>query len=282
MFLVLKCNIYANALMLNFSYLLHLKTTNHPMFSILSNFSTYLNEEAGEVCFGVLNRSVAAHTNKSDIDNIDSAFKQIKTMTKWSQVLNLKCNIVEKESGHYFSLATNPKVGMLTTHFSSVLDQFNTGSWKHYPPLLPKQWKISPQVPSVFTEPALLPLAQPVYLSTIVSRCISKCNSLAGSQMEMSTQDQDANLSEEEDLQESNLADDSLETQPVISEELRQLIVLSIIDTDQQQYTLRYKIVVQNTTDGEKKQIWVSDDELEQMGAEELLAEFTTNMLYAV
>ena len=130
---------YQRNLILSLAIWEHLRSTNHPVWSMFSSNACAFNEEAGEICFSVLARGVAKNGTRSDIQKISKWFRLINTKVaiahdvgedicgqdfqhreKFSSQVDEKGEDVQATSAFFLRMIRNLKAGRHTHYDSTV------------------------------------------------------------------------------------------------------------------------------------------------------------------
>ena len=106
-----------------------------PIWQMVSQNASVCNEEAGELAFSVLARTIGSNSSRTDIDLVNRHFILSKVKLEVAKDLNLDISDQEtiQVNSHYKIPVDSPQVAIVAAHFHNVVVNLKHNFFHHYP-----------------------------------------------------------------------------------------------------------------------------------------------------
>ena len=106
-----------------------------PIWQMMEQNASVCNEEAGELAFSVLGRTIGSNSSRTDIDLVNRHF--ILSKLKLEVAKDLDLDIADQETvqvhSHYKIPENSPEVARVAAHFYNIVTNLKHNFFHHYP-----------------------------------------------------------------------------------------------------------------------------------------------------
>ena len=126
---------YRKCMLVNLLLWSHYSIKNLPIYEMMQHNASMCNEEAGELAFSVLARTISSNSSRMDIDSVNRHF--ILSRLKLDVANDLNLDIADRKTvlinNHHIIKTDSPEVIAVGVHFLGVVNNLKTNFFHHYP-----------------------------------------------------------------------------------------------------------------------------------------------------
>jgi hypothetical protein len=138
--IMLGKQLYARAIYTNFQILYYHKMQDSDIWKLMTQHIQALNEESGEISFGILSRCVIGDTTKMKFNHLSKTYSTIGLYAEINQDLadDIKAPLIKRTKRHI--RADSPEVIAVGAYFSAKIRELKSNNfWTYHGPITKKQ-----------------------------------------------------------------------------------------------------------------------------------------------